>query len=176
MITRKDDQSGYTVGYGKPPLHTRFRKGQSGNPSGGSTKASLARAKTLALEEAYRTVTVKEGRGTVALPAIQAILRRQIALATKGSGPAQRAVIAAVLEIEEEQARIAAEERARQAATENPADLIDAARRICFLLRLSAEEQKKITGGELLVDIEASIPSAQTSPMPSPEAARCTPK
>lgn len=26
--------SGYAVGYGKPPLHTRFRKGQSGNPQG----------------------------------------------------------------------------------------------------------------------------------------------
>jgi hypothetical protein len=26
--------SNYTVGYGKPPRHTRFRKGQSGNPSG----------------------------------------------------------------------------------------------------------------------------------------------
>jgi hypothetical protein len=24
----------YDVGYGKPPLHTRFRKGQSGNPKG----------------------------------------------------------------------------------------------------------------------------------------------
>jgi Family of unknown function (DUF5681) len=24
----------YVVGYGKPPLHTRFRKGRSGNPSG----------------------------------------------------------------------------------------------------------------------------------------------
>jgi hypothetical protein len=26
----------YGVGYGKPPLHTRFRKGQSGNPKGRS--------------------------------------------------------------------------------------------------------------------------------------------
>jgi hypothetical protein len=26
----------YDVGYGKPPLHTRFRKGQSGNPKGRS--------------------------------------------------------------------------------------------------------------------------------------------
>jgi len=25
---------GYEVGYGKPPLQTRFRKGQSGNPRG----------------------------------------------------------------------------------------------------------------------------------------------
>jgi uncharacterized protein DUF5681 len=24
----------YEVGYGKPPVHTRFRKGQSGNPKG----------------------------------------------------------------------------------------------------------------------------------------------
>src|SRR4051794_32456458 len=24
----------YAVGYGKPPLHTRFRKGRSGNPAG----------------------------------------------------------------------------------------------------------------------------------------------
>ena len=24
----------YTVGYGKPPIHTRFSKGESGNPKG----------------------------------------------------------------------------------------------------------------------------------------------
>ena len=29
----------YTVGYCKPPKETRFRKGQSGNPAGGSKKA-----------------------------------------------------------------------------------------------------------------------------------------
>jgi hypothetical protein len=30
-----DDQSrDYTVGYGKPPVETRFQKGQSGNPEG----------------------------------------------------------------------------------------------------------------------------------------------
>jgi hypothetical protein len=28
------DQDDYAVGYGRPPAHTRFRKGQSGNPSG----------------------------------------------------------------------------------------------------------------------------------------------
>src|SRR6266446_3499787 len=27
-----DRKSDYEVGYGKPPLHTRFKKGQSGNP------------------------------------------------------------------------------------------------------------------------------------------------
>jgi Family of unknown function (DUF5681) len=29
-----DDQSDYKVGYKKPPLHTRFKKGQSANPRG----------------------------------------------------------------------------------------------------------------------------------------------
>src|SRR5260370_31334050 len=29
-----DRKRDYEVGYGKPPLHTRFKKGQSGNPRG----------------------------------------------------------------------------------------------------------------------------------------------
>ena len=29
-----DGQPGYKVGYGRPPLHTRFKEGQSGNPRG----------------------------------------------------------------------------------------------------------------------------------------------
>jgi hypothetical protein len=28
------ESKAYTVGYGKPPIHTRFRKGESGNPNG----------------------------------------------------------------------------------------------------------------------------------------------
>ena len=33
-----DDAQEYKVGPGRPPLHTRFRKGQSGNPGGRSKK------------------------------------------------------------------------------------------------------------------------------------------
>ena len=33
-----DNASDYQVGPGRPPLHTRFRKGQSGNPGGRSIK------------------------------------------------------------------------------------------------------------------------------------------
>jgi hypothetical protein len=37
-LRQQDDaaepESGYKVGYGKPPLHTRFTPGQSGNPAG----------------------------------------------------------------------------------------------------------------------------------------------
>jgi hypothetical protein len=112
MTASKKPRS-YAIGYGKPPLHTRFAKGRSGNPGGRPRRTSVERVKALALEEAYRTATVKEGGRAVALPAIQVIQRRQIALAAKGNGPAQRAVIAAVQAIEEERAR-AAHPRSRE--------------------------------------------------------------
>src|SRR5438445_1275113 len=34
-----DSESDYRVGPGRPPLHSRFRKGQSGNPGGRSAKS-----------------------------------------------------------------------------------------------------------------------------------------
>jgi hypothetical protein len=33
-MPRDNKRDDYAVGYGKPPLHTRFKKGQSGNPRG----------------------------------------------------------------------------------------------------------------------------------------------
>jgi hypothetical protein len=43
-----DEPSPYAVGYRKPPLHTRFQKGRSGNPEGGRRHKKLA----VLLEEA----------------------------------------------------------------------------------------------------------------------------
>src|SRR5215471_17513649 len=63
----------YAVGYGKPPVHTRFRKGVSGNQRGGSRAQRAARATALAMKEAYRLVTVREGDKVTSLPAIQAV-------------------------------------------------------------------------------------------------------
>ena len=34
-----ESDSGYQVGPDRPPLHSHFRKGQSGNPGGRSTKS-----------------------------------------------------------------------------------------------------------------------------------------
>ena len=93
---------GYEVGYGKPPKDRQFRKGQSGNPDGRPRGMSVARAKALALKEAYRMVRVKEGDRVVSLPALGAILRSLIALAATGNGPAQRFVFAVPDQIEQE--------------------------------------------------------------------------
>ena len=56
MSKREDDQepsvtAGYEVGYGKPPVATRFKPGQSGNPKGAKRKVrpSAAAARTAAM-------------------------------------------------------------------------------------------------------------------------------
>ena len=130
----------YEVGYGKPPVHTRFRKGVSGNPRGGSRVQRDARARALALKEACRLVTVREGDKVTTLPAIQAVMRSQFALAVKGNGPAQRAMIAAIHAMEQE---LAAEATAKEkeAAERGQIDYIDGARRIILLLRLAYKQK-----------------------------------
>ena len=60
-ISRTSPAGAYQVGYGKPPVHTRFRKGQSGNPGGRPRGITAGRAAALALKEAYRPVNVKAG-------------------------------------------------------------------------------------------------------------------
>jgi hypothetical protein len=79
-------------------------------------------------------VRVKVGEGIVFLPAIQAILRGQVALAAKGNGPAQRAVIEKVQAIEQELALEAAAEAAETKATERPMHDRELARRIAWIL------------------------------------------
>jgi Family of unknown function (DUF5681) len=80
------------VGYGKPPVHSRFRKGQSGNPTGKRRHGEAERVQALIWEEAYRQLTVREGDKVMRMPAVQAVLRTQIASALKGNVSAQRAV------------------------------------------------------------------------------------
>ena len=138
----------YEVGYGKPPMHTRFRKGVSGNPRGGSRTQRAARVSALALKEAYRMVTVREGDKVTSLPAIQAVMRSQVALAVKGNGPAQRAMIAAIHALEQELAAEAAA-REKEEAERPPINYTDAARRISPLLRLAYKEKGEPMPGNL---------------------------
>lgn len=100
----KPPRKPYEVGYGKPPSGTRFRKGISGNPGGRPRGITGGRATALAIKEAYRAVTVREGDKVITMPAIQAVLRSQIALAAKGNGPAQRTLINVIRAIERENA------------------------------------------------------------------------
>jgi hypothetical protein len=131
------------VGYGKPPRHKQFRKGRSGNPGGRQRGITAGRANALALKEAYRMVAVKVGDDVVHIPALQAILRRQIALAANGNGPAQRAVIEKVQAIEQELALMAAAEAVEAKAKKRPMPDRDLARRIAWILSGGAAEPSR---------------------------------
>jgi Family of unknown function (DUF5681) len=51
----------YTVGYGKPPKQTRFKKGQSGNPTG-RRKGSLNLATVLSATLNEKVVVTERGK------------------------------------------------------------------------------------------------------------------
>jgi hypothetical protein len=56
-----DDEGDYEIGYGKPPEHTRFVKGQSGNPRGRAPGAK--NMKTLLAKALNGLVDVTEDGG-----------------------------------------------------------------------------------------------------------------
>jgi Family of unknown function (DUF5681) len=64
--------------------------------------AALERAEALIRQEAYRLLTIREGDKVSRIPALQAVLRSQIACAAKGNVPAQRAVVKTAQDAEAE--------------------------------------------------------------------------
>src|SRR5215813_9321907 len=64
-----DGEHDYKVGPGQPPLHTRFKKGQSGNP-GGRSKKQLSALLTDALNEPVFVTIDGERRKTTKREAV----------------------------------------------------------------------------------------------------------
>jgi hypothetical protein len=98
-MTAQTTSASYEVGYRKPPRHTQFQKGQSGNP-GGRPRRPARRPEELALYEAYRATIVMEDGRAVPMPAIQAVLRSQLQSAAGGNVRAQRDILAMIRDIE----------------------------------------------------------------------------
>jgi chorismate synthase len=74
------------VGYKRPPVHSRFQKGQSGNPGGRPKKE--ADFMEDAVEIIGGTVTGQAKGKPITLPMVQAMFRRLCREALKGDNPA----------------------------------------------------------------------------------------
>jgi Family of unknown function (DUF5681) len=95
--SRRDHESSaaapdYAVGYGRPPLHSRFKTGQSGNPNGRPPQHLNLRT---VLQEALQKMTeIREGGRTLSLSTLEALVVSMLAKAVKGDPKAQTTVIA----------------------------------------------------------------------------------
>ena len=77
-----EDEAPYAVGYRRPPVHTRFKPGVSGNPSG-RAKGSK-NLKTLFHQILNEQIALQDGNQSRKVSKAEAIMRRLIIGALKG--------------------------------------------------------------------------------------------
>jgi hypothetical protein len=73
----------YEVGYGKPPVHSRFQKGQSGNPKG--RKKGSKNLNTLVTELLDERIAVNTPAGRRNVSRVEMLLRKLIEIGAKGN-------------------------------------------------------------------------------------------
>ncbi len=81
----------YEVGYGKPPRHSRFKKGRSGNPKGRPKGAK--NLKTELEEELQEKIVVREGKTRKVVSKQRAMLKSLTAKAVQADPRASALVI-----------------------------------------------------------------------------------
>jgi len=88
-MTKRDTR--YEVGYGKPPKHTRFKPGSSGNPLGRPHRSK--NLKTIVAEELNQAITIRVGEKSQRITKRQAMIKRAVHKALEGDDRALRLVL-----------------------------------------------------------------------------------
>ncbi len=80
----------YAIGYRRPPRHSQFQPGHSGNPSGRAKRSrNLSTILKAVLEE---PITIREGERTRRVPRMEALVRTLYSQAVKGDPKAVSAI------------------------------------------------------------------------------------
>ncbi len=120
----------YEVGYGKPPQHSRFRKGLSGNPKG--KRRGLPDLAAIVREELERSISVQEAGRKRKMKVLQVAIRSLVTKAAKGDLRA----LADAIRYGEDPARENTQTRHQPDAAEDQAIILR------FLQRLDKGDQK----------------------------------
>ena len=82
VVNQDDSKVPYSVGRGRPPLHSRFKPGQSGYPKGRLKKSRNLR--TVVKQVLNEDMQIREGGRLRRMSAIEALVRTTMARALKG--------------------------------------------------------------------------------------------
>jgi Family of unknown function (DUF5681) len=87
-----NDDGEHDVGYKRPPKHTRFRPGQSGNPAG--RRKNVRNFKTDLMEELREIIVIRENGHERKISKQRAFIKAMVAAAIKSDVRAINAVVA----------------------------------------------------------------------------------
>jgi hypothetical protein len=93
--SRSDDchssDATHAVGYGRPPMHTRFKRGQSGNPRG--RRKGQRNVRTVVEDTLNQRITIREGDRTRSVTKLDGVILTMVSGALKGDAKAQASLI-----------------------------------------------------------------------------------